>query len=78
MACRLFGAKQLPESWLTNCQFGPEEQAKFESKYEFFIHENAFEFVICEEATILSRGEMSYNISIESRIMNNLCKTHHS
>ena len=29
---------------------------KFESKCNFFIHENAFENVVCEMAAILSRG----------------------
>ena len=38
MACRLFGAKPLPEPMLTFCQLDPLEQTsvKFESKYEIF------------------------------------------
>ena len=40
------------------CQLGPWEQTsvKFESIYNFFIHENAFENIVCEMAAILSRG----------------------
>ena len=36
MACRLFGAKPLPEPMLTFCQLDPYEQAsmKFESKHK--------------------------------------------
>ena len=38
MACRLFGAKPLPELMLTYSQFDPKEQTsvKFESKYIIF------------------------------------------
>ena len=38
MACRLFGAKSLPELMLTYCQLDPEEQTsvKFKSKYKTF------------------------------------------
>ena len=38
MACRLFGAKPLPEPMLAYCQLDPQEQTsvKLESKYETF------------------------------------------
>ena len=57
MACRLFGAKPLPEPMLTHCQLDPEEQTsvEFKSKYKAFHYENAFKNVVCEVATILSR-----------------------
>ena len=58
MACRLFGAKPLPEPMLTYFQLNPYEQTtvKFAFKYIFFIVENAFENVVCEMSDILSRG----------------------
>ena len=48
MACRLFGAKPLPEPMLTYCHLGSLEQASviFESKYEnFFIEVNAWKML---------------------------------
>ena len=58
MACRLFGAKPLPEPMLTYCQLDHWERLpmEFESKYKFFIHENAFKAVVCERVAIFSRG----------------------
>ena len=58
MACRLFGAKPLPEPMLTYFQLNPYEQTtvKFAFKYIFSIVENAFENVVCEMSDILSRG----------------------
>ena len=58
MACRLFGAKPLSKPMQGYCQLDHEEQisVKFQSKYKFFIHENAYENIICEMAAILSRG----------------------
>ena len=53
MACRLFGAKPLPKPMLTFCQLDSKEQT---SNTKLFIHENAFENVVCEIAAILSRG----------------------
>ena len=58
MACRLVGAKPLPDPMLTFCQLDPQEQTtvKFESKCKKkSIDENAFENVVCEMAAILSR-----------------------
>ena len=45
MACRLFGAKPLPEPMLAYCQLDSWEQTsvKFESKYKTFIQENESE-----------------------------------
>ena len=59
MACRLSGAKPLPESLLTYCQLEPWEQisVKFELKCKIFVHENAFENVVCEMVATLSRGK---------------------
>ena len=58
MACRLSGAKSLPDTKLTFYQLGPWEQlsVKLESKYKTFIHENACENVVCEMSVILFRG----------------------
>ena len=58
MACRLFGAKPLPEPMLTYCQLEPCEQTCYNSNRntKLFIQENAFGTVICELAAILSRG----------------------
>ena len=38
MACRLFGAKPLPEPMFNNCHLDPKEQTsvKFKSKYKTF------------------------------------------
>ena len=49
----LFGAKPLPEPTRAYCQLDPYEQTpgKLKSKlYELVIHENAFEYVVCEMA----------------------------
>ena len=54
MACRLFGGKQLPELSIGHLRH---TSLKFESKYKIFIHENAFENVICEIAASLSRRD---------------------
>ena len=59
MACRLFGAKPLPELVLANCQLDSWKQisVKIESEYTIFIEENAFEIVVCQTvAAILFRG----------------------
>ena len=55
VACRLFGAKPLPEQMLTDCQLDPWEHTsvKFESKYKIFFREDAFENVVCEMAITL-------------------------
>ena len=54
MVCRLFGGKQLPELSIGHLRHA---SLKFESKYKIFIHENAFENVICGIVAILSRGD---------------------
>ena len=59
MACRLFGAKPLPEPILPYCQLDPKEHisVNFDSKYELFIDQNALENVVWEMAAILFRGD---------------------
>ena len=58
MACRLFGAKPLPEPVLTYCQLVPWEQTSmnYNQNTKLFIHEYAFENVVCKMAAILFRG----------------------
>ena len=60
IACRLFGVKPLPEPMLIYCQLDPWQKTslKFESKYEIFIHENAFETVSAKGRPFCP-GEMS-------------------
>ena len=59
MACRLFGAKPLPEPMLAYCQMDTWEQIsmEFESKFYHFYLKNAFEIVVSEMAAILSRAD---------------------
>ena len=54
-ACRLFGAKPLPEPMLTYCHLDPYEQTsvKLKSKYKILI---SFEIIVCEIADNLTRG----------------------
>ena len=62
MACRLFGAKPLPELMLVYCQLDSWEQisVKFESdSIILFIQENAFEMVVCQNGGHFVQGEMS-------------------
>ena len=61
MACRLFGAKPLPELMLAYCQLDHKEEisVKFGSKFIILIQENAFETSSAKMAAILSSGEMS-------------------
>ena len=57
MACGLFSAKPLSKPMLLFCQFDHKEQIwNFNQNTKFFIHENASENIVCEMATILSRG----------------------
>ena len=61
MACRLVTAKPLSEPMLEYFQFDPSEQTLMKSEMfyrnsDIFIHENAFENVVCEMAAILSRS----------------------
>ena len=51
MACRLFGAKPLPEPTLTNYR-QEHTPVKMSSKYE-----SAFEYVVCEMVTIMYRSQ---------------------
>ena len=53
MACRLFGAKPLPEPVLTYCQLYPKN--KFPWNSNICMKENAFEKVGCKMAVILAR-----------------------
>ena len=58
MACRLFGAKPLFKPMLSYCQLDPKEQTSliFNRNTNLFINQNASENIVCEMATILSRG----------------------
>ena len=58
MACRLLGAKPLPQPTMTFCQLNPEDPTpmKSESKCKIFIHENESENVVCEMTAIVSRS----------------------
>ena len=61
MACRLSGAKPLPEPMLPYCQLDPWEQTsvEFESGEIKPFHSQKFvEIVICEMVAILSRGRL--------------------
>ena len=72
MACRLFGAKPLPEPMLTYCQLDPYEQTslKFESKYKTF----AFELVIwCTMMRMGAFGSDSYTWYIVENAIKTVC-----
>ena len=58
MACRLFGAKPLPEPMLDYCQLDTwnKFQWNLNQNTKFFIHENASVNIVCKKAAILSRG----------------------
>ena len=57
MACRLFGAKPLPEPLPTYCQLEPSEQNFSEiQNTKLLVQENVFENIVCEMAAILSKG----------------------
>ena len=59
MACCLIGAKPLSKPMLGYCQLDPYEQTSVKSNQntKLFIHENAFENIVCRMTTILSRGD---------------------
>ena len=59
MACRLFGAKPLPNRYgiIVNWNFKNNLQFNFNQNTKLFIHKNASEYVVCEMAAILSRGD---------------------
>ena len=58
MACRLFGAKPLSKPMLDHYQMDPQEQTsvKLNQNTQRFVHENAYENIVCEMAAILFRG----------------------
>ena len=59
MACRLFGAKSLSKPMLVCCQLDPyrnKRQWNNNQNTILFIHENAFENIVCVIGVILSRG----------------------
>ena len=58
MACRLFGAKPLPEPMLAYCQLDHWEQISVKFELEK-IQENAFQNVISQIGFHLGQGEMS-------------------
>ena len=59
MACRLFGTKPWSEPVLGYCQLdlGNKLQWNFNWNRRLFIHENAFENIVCDTAAILSTGD---------------------
>ena len=58
MACRLDGAKPLPEPMLEYCKLDPEElQLNVNRNSYIFIQENPFENVVRKMAAILSRPQ---------------------
>ena len=64
MACRLIGAKPLPEAMLSCCQLDPSEQtsAKFESKYKDFHSWKCIRKCRLRNGGHFVQGEMSYGI----------------
>ena len=62
MACRLFGAKTLPEPVLAYCQLDPWEFVWNSNGNStiFFFQENAFEVVFCQNGGHFAEGEISY------------------
>ena len=58
MACRLFGAKPLPEQMLAYCQLDSWEQisVKFEFEFYHFHPRKCMQNVVCKMSAILSRG----------------------
>ena len=62
----------LSEPMLTLCQLDPLEQTSIwilGRNTKFFIHENAFENVVCEMVAILSRWEELFNTTQIARFM---------
>ena len=58
MACRLFGAKPLPEPMLA-CQLDSLEKNSVKFESVIFIQENALEIVVCQNGSHFVQGEMS-------------------
>ena len=69
--------KQLPEPMLTYCQLGPWGQTWGNSNRntKLFIHENAFETVVCEMAAILFRGGELFctRTSVWANVVKDVC-----
>ena len=61
MACRLFGAKPLPEPMLAYCQLDSWEQISMDLNRNstIFIRGNSFENVVCQNGGHFVQGEMS-------------------
>ena len=61
MACRLFGAKPLPEPMLAIVNWTPGNKFKWKSNRNsiIFIQENAFEIVVGQSGGHFVHGEMS-------------------
>ena len=56
MACCLFRAKHLNQHWvIVNWTLGKKLQWNFNQNTKLFIHENAYENIVCEMAPIMSR-----------------------
>ena len=66
MARCLVGTKSLSEPMLGYSQLGPNEHnsVKYQSKFEHFIQENAFENVVWKMASILSRPQVLNQLSL--------------
>ena len=64
MACRLFGAKPLPEPMLAFCQLDSWEHisVKFEWEFYNFLSKHAFGIVVCQTGGNFVQGEISYFI----------------
>ena len=69
MACRLDGAKPLPEQmlWYVNWTLRNKIQWNFNRNSYIFIQENALENVVCEVASILSRPQC-VNVSLHGEL----------
>ena len=69
MACRLFGAKPISKPtvvFFVNCTIRNKLQWNFNQNTKLFIHENAYENIVCEMAPILFRGRCVKMVKIVS------------
>ena len=57
MAFHLFDTKPYPEAMMTYCLLDPKGRMSVElkSEYDDFDLKNAFEYIVCKQATILAR-----------------------
>ena len=75
MACRLFGAMPISKPMLDYCQLALRNKFQWHlnQNTKLFIHENAFEYILCEMAAILSRewwvNNMAHNLTILPRLV---------